>query len=440
MATSWGEEQTGAAALPSAHSPAAHRDRWSFIFLVAFGVVVYTIPSAWIEGLAWLRPALLTSALAAGLMVLRRIGKAEPFILDGRRGLALLGFVALCAASTAWSIAPEVSRTTGNDLIKLAAIYFTLINVVTTPKRLMVFCGAIVIASMVTSVGVIQWYLSGEDLVEGYRGRWHGVYADPNHMAMDVGLIVPLAVAFVGRRKNPMWLRTICVIAAALAVTAVVFSHSRGGFIGLCVGMVIWALRENRRLKSLLFAGAFAIGLLIFAPSSFWERNETVTTFDQDLSALGRVHAWEVAAGISRDHPVVGVGAGGFRYAWPLYAPPEATTAFVAHNIFLDVVAEVGWVGMLLFMIFMASAVGGVFAAGRHPEIGWLAKGLAAASALYLTCDLFSGYILSAHLYMLCGLAACAARIAMAPQTAEAQLPRRVYSAPTVGLPEGGAA
>src|SRR5690606_14725996 len=110
-------------------------------------------------------------------------------------------------------------------------------------------------------------------------------------------------------------------------------------------------------------------------PSSFWERNETVTTCEEDVSAMGRVHAWEVAAGISRDNPIIGVGAGGFRYAWPLYAPPEATHAFVAHNIFLDVVAETGWLGLILFLVFMASAVGGAFAAGSHPEHGWLARG-----------------------------------------------------------------
>lgn len=440
MANPWGEEQTGAAALPSAHSPTALRDRWAFVFLVAFGVVVYSVPSAWIPGFEELRPALVTSAVAAGLMILRRIGKAEPFILDGRRGLALLGFVALCMASTAWSIAPEVSRMTGIELIKLAAIYFTIVNVVSTPKRLMIFCAALVLASMVASVGVIQVYLSGEDLVEGYRARWYGVYADPNHMAMDLGLIVPIAVAFVGRRQNPMWLRALCVVAMALAVTAVVFSHSRGGFIGLCLGMVIWALRENRRLKSMLLAGAFGIGLLLFAPSSFWERNETVTTFEEDVSAMGRVHAWEVAAGISRDNPIIGVGAGGFRYAWPLYAPPEATHAFVAHNIFLDVVAETGWLGLLLFLVFMASAVGGAFAAGSHPEHGWLARGIAAACALYLMCDLFSGYILSAHLYMLCAIAACAARLIPATATAEETLPRREGRVGALRLPEGGAA
>src|SRR5690606_14857207 len=129
---------------------------------------VYTVASAWIGGLAWFRPALVTSALAAVLMLLRRIGRAEPLFLDGGRGLALLGFVALCLLSTGWSVTPEVSLETGLELVKLAAIYFTVVNVVTTPKRLVVLCAALVLASTVASVGVIQWYLRGEDLVEGF--------------------------------------------------------------------------------------------------------------------------------------------------------------------------------------------------------------------------------------------------------------------------------
>ena len=51
--------------------------------------------------------------------------------------------------------------------------------------------------------------------------------------------------------------------------------------------------------------------------------------------------------------------------------------------------------------------------------MGWLARGLAASMAGYLICDLFSGYILSAHLYVLFGLAACAQRIARAQEAEE---------------------
>ncbi|HEY0094707.1 MAG TPA: polymerase, partial [Archangium sp.] len=110
--------------------------------------------------------------------------------------------------------------------------------------------------------------------------------------------------------------------------------------------------------------------------------------------------------------PLLGVGAGGFRFAWPLYAPPEATRAYVAHNVFLDVIGELGFVGLLFFLVFAGGATGGAFEASKDEEMGWLARGLAASMAGYLICQLFSGYILSAHLYVLFGLAACAQRIA----------------------------
>jgi len=403
---------------------------------VAFAVAVYTVPAAWIAGLESARPALVTSGLAAAFFFLRRLGKAEPIFLDGARGIPLLAFVALSYLSAQWSVAPEVSRTTGAELVKLAAIYLMIVNVVTTPKRLAIFCGALVLSSSVASVGVIQWYLNGEDLSEGYRGRWFGVYADPNHMAMDIGMVVPIAAAFVGRRENHMLLRIASAIAMGLAVTAVVVSHSRGGFIGLSLGMVLWALREARRMQSIAVAAAFILGLMLFAPSSFWERNETVTSFEDDVSAMGRVYAWEVAAGISSDHPLVGVGSGAFRQAWPLYAPPEAHRAFVAHNVFLDVVSEVGWVGLVLFLLFVAGAVGGVFAASADPHVGWLARGLAAATVLYLVCDLFSGYILSAHFYLLFALAAAAQRVASPVPALEPAAPLRDRGV----LPQGGVA
>jgi O-antigen ligase len=167
-----------------------------------------------------------------------------------------------------------------------------------------------------------------------------------------------------------------------------------------------------------------AVGLVIFAPKSFWQRNETVATFQEDASAMGRVYAWQVASRISLDKPLLGVGAGSFRYAWPFYAPPEARRAYVAHNIFLDVIGELGFVGLLFFLVFAGGATGGAFEASKNEEMGWLARALSAAMAGYLVCDLFSGYILSAHLYLLFGLAASAHRIARSHAVAAEALKR----------------
>src|SRR5262249_132533 len=108
----------------------------------------------------------------------------------------------------------------------------------------------------------------------------------------------------------------------------------------------------------------------------------------------------------------------------PLYAPPEATHAYVAHNVFLDVLGDLGFFGLSLFLVFTGGVARGVFRAARRAEIPALAAGVAASGAGYLVCDLFSGYILSAHFYILFGLAACADRIARAKQTAVLELPR----------------
>jgi probable O-glycosylation ligase (exosortase A-associated) len=393
---------------------AERRDVVAFYALTTFAALMYAVPQAWIPALAPLRPALLTSGLAAGLMALRRMGKAEPLYFDGVRGVALLCFSGLALASMAWSVHPEVTRFTAIELLKLTAIYLTLVNVVTTPRRLAVVCGALVMASLVTSHGVIDWYFTGVNLVEGYRARWVEVYADPNRSAMNLALVVPLAVAFIARKESGWLWRGACLVAVVMAVVAIVFTYSRGGFLGLSVAMAVWALREQRKMRAVLLGTLFVLGLAVFAPRSFWQRNETVATFHEDASAMGRVYAWQVTSRISLENPLLGVGAGAFRHAWPLYAPPEATRAYVAHNIFLDVIGELGWVGLLFFLVFAGSAMGGAFEASRDTRVGWLARALSASVAGYLVCDLFSGYILSAHLYVLFGLAASAHRMAQA--------------------------
>ncbi|AEI66470.1 spore coat polysaccharide polymerase ExoJ [Corallococcus macrosporus] len=397
------------------------RDVWAFYALTAFAAVMYAAPGEWIPALAPLRLALVTSGLAAGLMVIRRLGRAEPLYVDGSRGMALIAFSTLALASIGWSVNPEVTSFTGIELLKLTAIYITFVNVITTGRRLAVVCGALVLASVVTSVGALNWYMVGEDLVEGFRARWVGVYADPNHMAMNLALVVPLAVAFVARKGSGWLWRLACLTAAVLAVAAIVVSHSRGGFIGLSAAMGLWAIREKRRIQAIVVGSLFVLGLLVFAPQSFWQRNETVAEFHEDASAMGRVYAWQVASRMSLDKPLLGVGAGGFRYAWPMYAPPEARRAYVAHNIFLDVIGELGWVGLLFFMVFTGGAAGGAFQASRDKEVGWLARALSASVVGYLVCDLFSGYILSAHCYVLFGLAAAAHRVARASEAADMQ-------------------
>ena len=398
--------------------PAEARDRWALLLLAAFCVQIYAVPAEWLPALAPLRLALSLSLGALGLLVLNRVGRGLPLRWDGVRGLALGAFLVWAAASHLWSVAPQRTDVWLVDLAKVALSWLLLVNLATTPRRLAILCLALVAGSVVTSTGGILRYLSGEQLSQGFRTLWVGTYGDPNYLAEDLALVVPLAAAFIARPATRPGIRALCLLALLLSVTCIVLTFSRGGFLGLVFGGVVWALRERtQRTKALVLSTLLAVGVAVFAPATYWERADTIEEFEQDQSALGRVYAWHVTSAANLDRPLRGVGGGAFREAWPLYAPEAARReALVAHNIFLDTLGELGWVGFFLFLTFAGSATGAVFRAGSDPEVGWLARGIGASAAGFLLCNCFSGSLATPHLFVLFGLAGAAERLANAPR------------------------
>lgn len=414
-------------------NPVQSRDGWAFALLLSFLACIYVIPGEWIPWLARWRVAVLTSAAATGLLLIGRLGRRERFRVDGGRGVTLLVFCGLTFASISWSLYPAASDFTATELLKWVILYMTIVNLVTSERRLLWACLALILGSIVTTQGVIGWHRAGVDLVEGYRARWLGVYADPNRMAMSVGLVVPLALAIAARRQSPWFMRLACAVAGVMAVTAMVLSYSRGGFLGLVAAGATWLVLE-RRLGRTVLVGLVAVGMLVFSPRNFWTRTQSVSSFEEDASAMSRVEAWTVASRASQEHPLLGLGAGTFRYAWRLYGPEAGSgRVYAAHNIFLQVIADLGFLGLALFLGFIGAVLGPLMEAARERERGWLARALAASVVGYLVTCLFAGFLVAVHFYVLFALAACAERMLRQPEAAKAPVPlasSRVEAAP----------
>jgi putative inorganic carbon (hco3(-)) transporter len=410
---------------------AGRRDRWAFVLLAAFCVQIYAAPAEWIPAVVPLRLALSLSFGALGLLLLEHVGRREPLVWDGVRGLALVAFLVWGAASHLWSLAPAATDAWVLLMVKVALAWFLVVNLATTPRRLAVLCLCLVVGSIVTSVGGILRYFSGEELSQGFRTLWLGAYGDPNYLAEYLAMTVPLAVAFIARPEMRVGVRLLCAVALILAVTCIVLTFSRGGFLGVVLGGLVWAMRERaQRTKAIVLSAALAVGVAIFAPATYWERNDTLEEFEQDQSALGRVYAWHVTSAVNLDRPLRGVGGGAFREAWSLYAPAEVRgEPLVGHNIFLDTLGELGWVGFFLFLAFAGSATGAVFRAGADPEIGWLARGIGASVAGFLLCNCFSGSMAVPQLFVLFGLAGAAERVAAGDGVVEAERVRPVVAA-----------
>jgi O-antigen ligase len=165
---------------------------------------------------------------------------------------------------------------------------------------------------------------------------------------------------------------------------------------------------SKRKALAMSLALVAAAGVLLFAPSTFWQRNETISTYEEDVSVQGRMQAWQVAARIFKERPLLGVGESAFLTAWKQYAPIDDPVEhpYVAHNLELEVLGQLGLIGLLGMFGFIACALWSAWRA-RNGEMGHESRAIFASLVGYLVCQQFSGYSLSWFLYGLCAFASC---------------------------------
>jgi probable O-glycosylation ligase (exosortase A-associated) len=118
--------------------------------------------------------------------------------------------------------------------------------------------------------------------------------------------------------------------------------------------MAIFFWLKSRNKVTLGIVMAIIIpAFLAFMPETWWTRMGTILTYEQDMSAMGRVDAWKFAVSLAMDRPIFG---GGFNVFLPetfaIYAP--GVQARAGHSIYFDMLGHHGFVGLGLFLLLMA--------------------------------------------------------------------------------------
>ena len=168
-----------------------------------------------------------------------------------------------------------------------------------------------------------------EDRVR-YRGELH----DPNELALTVIFgATALLVAFGLRKRTTGWV-TFAVVGVLLVGFCVIETASRGGMVGLLiVGAVYFVRRYGIRG---LIAGAVAGAPLILLGGRSGANAATSTE--------QRYEAWDAGLQMFRHNPIFGVGH-------RMFTDHHYLTA---HNSYVLTLAELGFVGQVLFVALMA--------------------------------------------------------------------------------------
>ena len=232
-------------------------------------------------------------------------------------------------------------------LTSLLFLYFILVSVIDSPKRL-----RWVVLTAVASLGwaslyVVKAWLVNRGWATGYRGAW--VVGDENHFAISAICAIPLAW-FMAQRRGPAWERCFLRGCMLLTFVATILAASRGGLFGLVAALLFMVIRSPHRGRN------FAIVFVLFSvfniayPRSPLQRLIHPNVNDSG-SEVAHLAAWHAGLQMIGEHPLAGVGVGEFERRMKKYLPEWYDGAVsMAHNAYISVAAEMGIPGLLLFL------------------------------------------------------------------------------------------
>lgn len=302
---------------------------------------------------------------------------------------ALVVFVLLLLVST--TVHPNGSDGVATTVRYLSfALLAVILMTVLRVGRLRMLLAALVLASTAAAV------VAGGAFLSGAVTRARGPLYDPNDLAFHFAVSVPLALALAagGRTAVERWGWRAC-IPVLLAGTALTFS--RGALLALGVWLC-WATVRGVVRPRALMVGALAVvavagGVLLAAPEqvdrAFMEKSR-IAGRNIDTREL----RWRAAAQMAVDSPVVGQGPSGFRLNYADYddqSRPDDATDVVAHQMFLEVAAELGLPALVAFVAMLGYAFSAGFSAATRggPDDRLLASGVVGGLLVTCTASLF---------------------------------------------------
>jgi len=244
--------------------------------------------------------------------------------------------------------------------IALAAGVFTAVAV--DPRRLQLLASVLVLSP---APAVAVWAASREPGLTHAGAAYGRAVHDGHRLALVLlflavaNAVLAVAFALVERRFEPAaWARQGFAVAIALVVVA--------GLAGVLVrygGPTTLAHKGYRAFK---------------APPPHVQSNLNKRLLS--FSGNGRADLWRVAWDDARRHAVLGSGSGTYERYFLAHQPPAVSRVRDAHGLFIETLAELGPLGLILLLGALVVPLTVLAQARRHP----LVPGAAGAYTAYL--------------------------------------------------------
>jgi len=402
---------------------------------LAVGVVLFTvlaffqlIPSFEGSGVTLVKAAGLVLAAAWAVALVDRRNRI-PFLPRENLlvGVGAAAFWLWGASSALWAIDTGEVATYMSRVGQGILLFFIVYSALREPKHLRWFVWIFVVGAFVAgALGLVYGTNDGTDRLQSFA------IGDPNYLAAALipGLVLE---AFLFMTTRSPLVRTVLVAMAAVTAISLFMTQSRGGVVGLGAALAAGVLLAGPARLRLVVAALLitAAGVTYYGFFASPEARGRITNFSAESSS-GRSDLWTVALREYDAHPLNGVGGGNFVAAKPAYATETVNLTrldrvvddpVVAHNTFLEILAELGVVGLGLFaVIALGALVIGLHGIRRLGRAGFTDAALLGRGVLIATIGMLAAFtFLSAqyekNLWLLLGASAALASIGHLAET-----------------------
>ena len=319
----------------------------------------------------------------------------------------LLAFITWVTIGSTWAADPAATLTDASRFLLVGILYVIVYTAVGTRDAAVRVLATLIAATALTAAyGLV---LRPEGNLENLD-RLTSTIRDPNVLAAILVGGFSLAGAAILALRGLTGPRLAASVAAALCLSALFLTGSRGGIICFGVALLVAVLiagrwRAKLALIAVLIAGGSLVYFALYAPPEIRDRLGNATQGEVEQQE-GRFTLWAVGWRVVQDDPVIGIGAGNFKEVAVEHVLEPGTVFRTdrvidnpggVHNSYLQLLSETGVIGLALYLaIVLSSLAAGLRAARTFERIGdWRMEIMARGSVVAMMGVLAANFFIS---------------------------------------------
>lgn len=270
-----------------------------------------------------------------------------------RETILLLMFIGWMFITTFFSFYPDLAWVQWDKVWKIQLMVFLTAVIIKERQHLhwMIWVIALSLGYYGVKGGIFTIMTGGQFRVQGPTGTF---FAGNNEMALVLAMLVPL-IRYLHLQATQQWVRWGLASAMVLSGVAAIGSQSRGGLLALAaMGLFLWFKSRHKFVMTIYMVIAVAIMASVM-PQEWYDRMNTIKTYEEDTSALGRINAWHTAFNVAKDR-ITGGGYEMFRAPTFRQYAPEPFRVHDVHSIYFEVMGEHGFIGFGMFILLAVFA------------------------------------------------------------------------------------